>query len=254
MPPLEPSRLETARSVLSSLRGDVPRSVTSSWAPLTHSFAPVEPASYSLRLSAFTEAGCPRMTAPFAPSTRTVHLHSQGWGSGESVAVLGALWQPALAGDYLPAHFPTLTRAESYALRDGVGSDAGQREAVDQAGSGPKGLLHPLGLQGWAGGQQQPQTQRAATGVRLQGREGYEAAGQRAARAADGTPAHAWPTGVQHSFHALRLSVLPQEPAQPSARMGFTPRSLELLGSLKAWELEGKVIEQRRKKSSEGVL
>jgi len=242
------SRLQTARSVLETLRGGA---LQGSSPPAPHSAAHAAPStSYTLRLSAFTQAGgCGRMTTPFTPASSLQYLHATAQ-RGESVALLGALRPAALRGDAAPVALPTLTASESLALRDGVGGAAGQVDAAALQ------LLHPLGLQGWRA---QPGAPRAvlAPGYRARdpaaARAAYEAEGQRAASAADLLPAHAWPTGLQHSFDALRLSVLPPEAPQPSARAGYARESLALLGSLRAWRCEGALIEQRRQASAEAV-
>jgi hypothetical protein len=244
-------RLATARSVLASLAPPRLPSASPSIPAAPPALPSPSPSAadplYALRLSAFTQAGrCARLTTPFAPSAPLLHLHAAR-AAGASVALLGALGGCG-AGGAAAARFPARTAPDSLALRDGV---AGGPGAVDAAAAAQQ-LLFPLGLQGWRGAepsQQQPLAPAgysAAASSAAGASAAYEAAGQRAAAAAADGSGFAWPTGAEHALQALRLSVLPPAPRPPPARAGFSPQSLALLGSLHAWQCEGKLMEQRR--------
>ncbi len=230
--------------------------------------APEPPTAWydlNLRLAAYAESGvCARVTVPFAPSHRVQHLHRQ-CAVGESMAAVGALGCPGLSLDTASA--PAAASAQSLALRDGV--PAAAQGAVDELGG--SSLLQPLGLLGSSSAQQP--SPLAALGAAVAAAEGgssssssyrppqpaqalaaYDSAGQRAASAEGLAQPHAWPSGQQHAYQALRLGVLPQEPEQPPARAGYTRESLVLLASLKAFQCEGTLMEQHRLRTSAGLF
>lgn len=218
-----------------------------------------------------TVAGCLHPMKPFTPSRAFVHSY-QNARIGESMSILSGLWGAALQGDISPANFPCLTSSESLALRCALEGGERVQLAADAVGSSTH--IYPLGSSSY-----KVDTRNSFEGIgghsglnavssSLDFREKYEDFGRREAAAErtnttlpashrdaqhriqsteeclekDKSGVFCWPSGPEFAIKALRLSSLPQEPQLPSLRTGYTQESLQLLGSLKAFSMESKML------------